>query len=94
MMERLGLKLDFEKKISWLPEKQHIRYKIEANPKENKVKGNEKEPKKVSQEGKIRLGNKTKSQNQEKRAEDNVQMREIIIKFGRNWMYQCSQRAE
>ena len=35
MMERLGLKLDFEKKIWWLPEKPQIRYKIEANPKEN-----------------------------------------------------------
>ena len=35
MMERLGLKLDFEKKIWWLQERPQIRYKIEANPKEN-----------------------------------------------------------
>ena len=38
MMERLGLKLYSEKKIWWLPEKPKIRYKIEANPKENRVK--------------------------------------------------------
>ena len=56
MTERLGLKLEFKKKIWWLPEKPQTRYKIEANPKESKLKGNEnekkKEPKKVSQEEK------------------------------------------
>ena len=35
MIKRLGLKLDFEKKIWWLPEKPQIKYKIEANPKGN-----------------------------------------------------------
>ena len=38
MMERLGLKLDIEKKIWWLPEKPQIKYKIKSNPKENRVK--------------------------------------------------------
>ena len=54
MIERLGLKLDFEKKIWWLSEKPQIRYKIESNPKENRVKWNEdekeREPKKDCQD--------------------------------------------
>ena len=57
MMERLGLKLDFEKKIWWLPEKPQIKYKIEANPKENRVIWNEdekeREPRKDSLEEEI-----------------------------------------
>ena len=59
MMERLGLKLDFEKKIWWLPEKPQIRYKIEANPKENRViwneYGKEREPRKESLEERTRV---------------------------------------
>ena len=43
MIERLGLKLDFEKKNWWLPEKPQIKYKIETDPKENEVRENEKE---------------------------------------------------
>ena len=33
MVERLGLKLDFEKKKLWLPENPQIKYKIESDPK-------------------------------------------------------------
>ena len=43
MIERLGLKLDFEKKNWWIPEKPQIKYKIETDPKENKVRENEEE---------------------------------------------------
>ena len=76
MIDRLGLKLDFEKKIWWLPEKPQIKYKIEPNPKENRVKWNEDEkeikPKKDSQEGRMRVGNQSKVRNQEERSVDNL----------------------
>ena len=81
MMERLGLKLDFEKKIWWLPEKPQIRYKIEANPKENRVKWNEdekeREPRKDSLEERKRVSNKMKLRNQEVRPANNLQWGEI-----------------
>ena len=69
--ESSGLKLDFEKKICWLPEKPQIKYKIEPNPKKNRVKWNEDEkgitPKKDSQEGRMSVGNRSKLRKQEKR---------------------------
>ena len=45
VIERLGLKLDFEKKMWWLPQKSQIEYKKESNPKENMVKCNREEEK-------------------------------------------------
>ena len=67
-MERLGLILDFEKKIWWLPEKPQIRYKIEANSQENRVIWNEEEKerksKKDSLEERMKVGNKIKLRNQ------------------------------
>ena len=81
MIERLGLKLDFEKKIWWLPEKPQIRYKIEANPKENRVIWNEdgkgREPRKESLEERTRVRNKIKLRNQEVRPANNLQWGEI-----------------
>ena len=77
MIERLGLKLDFEKRNWWLPEKPHIKYKIETDPKENKVRENEeengREPTKRSQEEKKKPRDKTKLQNQEVRPTSNLQ---------------------
>ena len=74
MLARLGLKLDFQKKIWWLPEKLQIKYKIESNLKENRVEwneeGKERITKKNSEEGRISLGKKIKLQNQEERAVD------------------------
>ena len=81
MTERLGLKLEFKKKIWWLPEKPQIKYKIETDPKENKVRENEeengREPTKRSQEEKKKPRDKTKLQNQEVRPTSNLQWVEI-----------------
>ena len=81
-IERLGLKLDFEKENWWLPEKPQIKYKIETNSKENNVRENEeekgKEPRKESQEEKKKLRDKTKLQNQEEGVVDNIQRRKIL----------------
>ena len=60
-----GLKLDFERKIWWLPRKPQITYKIESNPKENRVKWNkeekDREPNKDSQERRMIYPNKMNS---------------------------------
>ena len=58
-----------------------IRYKIEANPKENRVIWNEdekeREPRKDSLEERTRVKNKIKLRNQEVRPANNLQWREI-----------------
>ena len=68
MIKRLGLKLDFETKIWWLPEENRVKW----NEEEKKIK-----PKEDSEEERVRTENEKKLHNKEEKPVNNRQWGEI-----------------